>query len=321
MATHEQEIASLRKSSDKIEGAIKELQDKILEVGGVRLRAQQAKVDSILSQIDTLNDQTTKLTVARSAAEKNIEKTRKVVEKTEQELEETNTKRDEIETEKEEKTQIAIGIKSRCEEAQSLMDFKKSALDELKIEVDQNDNTIKQLRKMEVEMKNRMDQKTGERANNERAVTHWERQIKELSLQKLGLSVEEDEEELPVFPEEELHDVDVEVMEAEIADMEGGKCVRAAFPKREEYLTNASFHSPTGSCCAESRSARRVQATARRVRGSRHGSRPGNACPRRCQGGLRHLAQEATRGVHERLHCHLFETQRDVPNDHPWRQH
>ena len=120
MAAYEQELASLRKSSGKIEEAIKELQDKILEVGGVRLRAQQAKVDSINTQIDTLTDQTTKMTVAQASAEKNIQKMHKTVEKTEQELEETNTKRVEIETEKEEKTQIAIAIKSRCEEAQSV---------------------------------------------------------------------------------------------------------------------------------------------------------------------------------------------------------
>lgn len=222
MAAYEQELGTLRKSSDKIEQAIKELQEKILEVGGVRLRAQQAKVDSISSQIDTLNEQTTKLTVTQGAAEKNVQKTRKAVEKTEQELQETETKRAEIEIEKEEKTKAAIGVKTRCEEAQMLMDEKKSHLDELKVEVDKADEAIKKLKKMELEMTNKIDDRKKERVANEKALSHWQRQLKDLVLQKLGLSVDEDEEELPTFADEDLDDLDVQATEGDIAEMEGG---------------------------------------------------------------------------------------------------
>ncbi|KAI9033329.1 hypothetical protein DFJ74DRAFT_176515 [Hyaloraphidium curvatum] len=220
MAGHEQEIATLKKSSSKIEDGIKELQEKIMEVGGVRLRSQQAKVDGMNSQIDALNDQATKLKVSQAAAEKNIQKARKAVEKSEQELEETNTKRTEIETEKEQKTQIAIAVKARCEEAQKLMDVKKAQLDEIKVEVDEADNAIKKLRKMEVEMTAQMEEKKREQTSNDKAVAHWQRQLKELTLQKLGLSEEEDQEELPTFADEDLEDLDVAAMESEMADME-----------------------------------------------------------------------------------------------------
>ena len=107
-------------------------------------------------------------------------------------------------------------------------------LDEIKIEVDQNDTTIKQLRKMEVEMNNKIDEKRKERSTNEKAAQHWQRQILELSLQKLGLSEEEDSEELPTFADEDLDDTDVAGMEAEMAEMEGES---NAFPIRSKNGT------------------------------------------------------------------------------------
>ena len=49
-------LEQLKSSSSSLEQEIKALQNQIMDAGGVRLRGQKAKVDSIQDQITTINE-------------------------------------------------------------------------------------------------------------------------------------------------------------------------------------------------------------------------------------------------------------------------
>lgn len=79
--TLDAEIASLTKETDKlreksssINDDIKSLQNKILEVGGVRLRAIQSKVSITKGLLDLANESITKAEVGQAKAERDVEK-------------------------------------------------------------------------------------------------------------------------------------------------------------------------------------------------------------------------------------------------------
>lgn len=67
-------IDKLQTSSDLITNEIKKLQEKILEVGGVRLRSQQSKVDGLHDQLLSLNTGVTSIKVERAVRERGLQK-------------------------------------------------------------------------------------------------------------------------------------------------------------------------------------------------------------------------------------------------------
>ena len=82
----QRDVESLRLETSCIEDEIKNLQDKIMEVGGVRLRGQKAKVDGLREQIETLTEDISNAEVAKSKSEKQKTKLENLYSETEQEL-------------------------------------------------------------------------------------------------------------------------------------------------------------------------------------------------------------------------------------------
>jgi structural maintenance of chromosome 4 len=81
------DVDKLHAETSGIENEIKALQEKIMEVGGVKLRSQKAKVDDLRDQIAALNDRITTCDVARAKNEKDCEKFSKTLKSSEEELE------------------------------------------------------------------------------------------------------------------------------------------------------------------------------------------------------------------------------------------
>jgi len=66
----QKELDQLNASSQALESAIKSLQERILEVGGVRLRAAKAKVDGLNESLQTKNQQLIQAQVQLKTASK-----------------------------------------------------------------------------------------------------------------------------------------------------------------------------------------------------------------------------------------------------------
>ncbi|KAK0434825.1 RecF/RecN/SMC N terminal domain-containing protein [Armillaria borealis] len=72
IATYTADLKKLQERSSTIEAAIKDLEKKILEIGGAKLLAQRSKVDGIKLHLGLANDEITKAEVAKKRAQNDV---------------------------------------------------------------------------------------------------------------------------------------------------------------------------------------------------------------------------------------------------------
>jgi structural maintenance of chromosome 4 len=114
------EMEQLKQQTLVIEEDIKALQQKIMEVGGVKLRSQKAKVENIKEQIETCNEQIVRAQVARTKAEKDLQKAEAAVITNTEELERIAEEIASIEEDITNKTSAALEVRQRCDEAKAV---------------------------------------------------------------------------------------------------------------------------------------------------------------------------------------------------------
>jgi len=218
------ELAKLRSETSGTEEEIKALQDKIMEVGGVRLRSQKAKVDGLREQIETLNEQHMQADIAKTKAEKTKVKVEKAFRDSTEELENVTRDMEGLEAEIKEQVKAAEEIKTRVEEAQHFLDVKKDELEVVKEELDEKRKQMNTTRAVEIEMKNKLEQHQKSLVENQRKMASWSEKMEKLTMHQLkdyGVAVGEEEEVgLPQFSEDELRDMDKEVLKKEVANVE-----------------------------------------------------------------------------------------------------
>lgn len=120
ITTADKELDKLHTETADVEAEIKALQDKIMEVGGVKLRSQKAKVDGLKQQIDTLNDQSSNAEVARSKEEKQCAKHEKAHKDAVKELDKLAVDTEKVEEDMAAHQSDISGIKQQAEEAQDV---------------------------------------------------------------------------------------------------------------------------------------------------------------------------------------------------------
>ena len=117
------ELADLTTNSDAIQDEIKILQEKIMEIGGVRLRSQAEKVDSLKEQINTQQSNLAKLTAEKGAREKNLTKLGEKIAKKEAELAGIDDQIEAAQAELAKKAQECQSFKKMASEANSVIFF------------------------------------------------------------------------------------------------------------------------------------------------------------------------------------------------------
>ncbi|SCV71157.1 BQ2448_2745 [Microbotryum intermedium] len=239
----DKEIASLSKDLDNlrsetkgIEGQITALQNKILEVGGVRLRGQQTKVQDLKSQIDLANERLTKAEVGKAKSEKDAAKLTKSMGANQKALESAQHELEELMQQMQGGDAEVSAVRDAVEKVQAVLESKTDELAEMKRTLDAQLEIMTQFRKREMELKQQVDQhsKLLKDANN--AIEYWSEKVANLVLNEINEDDEDDEEEAgqgsgrekPPRPETELHqysdeeiaELDVKVLKAKISALE-----------------------------------------------------------------------------------------------------
>lgn len=150
IAGNTKEADKLRQSASGIESQIKELQEKILEVGGVKLRALQSKVANTRGLIDLGGDNLTKAEVAQAKAERDAEKLSKSIAANTAKLEEMDGELATIEGEWKACSNDLETIRSKVEEAQNSLEAVQDTLTEAKNELEEKSSSINAFRALEV---------------------------------------------------------------------------------------------------------------------------------------------------------------------------
>jgi structural maintenance of chromosome 4 len=112
------EIEDLNSQKSGIEEEIQTLQNKIMEVGGVRLRGQRAKVDGLKEQIGMLADEISNAEVQKSKNEKLIIKHTKARDGAEKELNQIAEDLEKLEEDVENQANDASGWRQKADEAE-----------------------------------------------------------------------------------------------------------------------------------------------------------------------------------------------------------
>lgn len=144
------EYDQLNAKSGKIEQAIKDLEKRILEIGGSRLLTQKSKVDGIRLLINLANEEVTRAEVARAKAEKDFGKLKVSIEGNEVTYGEFEDEVKELQETLQELRTYLASLREKYEDAQQAAENSKEDLDQLKKELDEKDDQIKDFLKKQV---------------------------------------------------------------------------------------------------------------------------------------------------------------------------
>lgn len=150
IASLSEETEKLRSQSSAISEQIKELQNKILEVGGVKLRAIQSKVITTKGLLDLANESITKAEVGQAKAERDAEKLGKAIEANKIKLEEAEAELEVVEGDLKACSGDLGVIRERVQEAVDASTDVQEALSQSKAELDEKMTDINSFRALEV---------------------------------------------------------------------------------------------------------------------------------------------------------------------------
>ncbi|WVQ96218.1 hypothetical protein IAU59_003322 [Kwoniella sp. CBS 9459] len=247
--TLDSEIASLTKEADKLKEKssvisfqIKSLQEKILEVGGVRLRAIQSRVSTTKGLLDLANEAITKAEVGQAKAQRDSVKLEKSIEKNKVALEEVESELQVVEGDLQACSADLATIKEKVQEAMDASEDVKEALGESKKELDEKMGGINAFRALEMDIKQKIEDNGRIQKDSKDKYRHWKKRHEELEL----VYIDEDEEE---EEEEAQEKVDTEAQAEPDADAEesqdGAEATKKAVPKKKkENSTELVEYSP-----------------------------------------------------------------------------
>lgn len=133
-----------------IDAEIKDLERKILEIGGSRLLKQKSTVEGISLHIQLANDEITKAEVAKAKAEKDVAKYTTSITALEASLAEARKEVEKLTQDIDECVEYINEIKEQVALAQDAAESAREELDSLKADLDEKSDKIQEFRQLEV---------------------------------------------------------------------------------------------------------------------------------------------------------------------------
>ncbi|EGD82304.1 Smc4l1 protein [Salpingoeca rosetta] len=216
LAAVEKELAALGKKRDsaaakaeKVEHEIAALEEELANVGGVRVKAQRAKVDGISDEISTLQGNITKANVTAKTAKRKKTQLEKKLEKAQAEKEETAAAIAKLKESFADIETKALEVMEEQKKATLLLEEREEAMQDIKEKYDQVEERLQALRSGLVDQEHELEEVDRELRDNQNKAKHWRRKLDALTLHKIDVDVDEEQEE--------------EQEEAASADGTGGK--------------------------------------------------------------------------------------------------
>ncbi|KAJ6609837.1 RecF/RecN/SMC [Mycena sp. CBHHK59/15] len=178
------ELQELQQKSEKIEIAIQELEQKILDIGGSKLLTQKSKVDGIRLHITLANDEITKAEVAKAKAEKDVAKLTASIEANSGSLEEVEADLELLNEQIAELAEFISSHKANVEAAKAAAENSKDDLETLKTALDEKEEEIQHSSKRRVAKENTA------------LVEHWRDELETLKLEEIDDDDEDEDEDM-----------------------------------------------------------------------------------------------------------------------------
>ncbi|OQV02977.1 hypothetical protein CLAIMM_08084 [Cladophialophora immunda] len=176
------ELEQLHSETASVEAEIQALQDRIMEVGGIQLRTQKARVDGLKERIDMLNDDISNAEVAKTKKEKLKVKNEKTKSDAEKELESLSRDLEQLEQDIERHKSAAAELRAQVDKAEEQQSNMKDELGDLKKNLDAQTAELNSTRAVEIEMKNKLEENNKVLADNQKKSRYWTEKLSKLTL-------------------------------------------------------------------------------------------------------------------------------------------
>lgn len=221
MGKIERDLDKLRAASSGIEEAITELEDQIMKVGGIELRAQKAKVEGIKEMMELNNERTVKADVARGRADMDCERAISTIADIEAQLKLLQQELGTVAETASERRALTAEVEDRAQAAREEMEDHEAAREQLAEQLEEYSGAMNRFRRLELETKQKVEDNQRSLTDNKKRLAHWTERIGKLQLHLL-LEEEDTEDDgetklqLPMYPVEEVREFDKEGLLAEI---------------------------------------------------------------------------------------------------------
>ena len=210
IASLSKEVEKLRSGTASLEAEIQALQEKIMEVGGLQLRSQKAKVDGLKERIDMLNDDVSNAEVAKTKNEKLKIKHEKTKHDAEKELESLSKDLDRLEDDREKHKSGAADLGEQAGQAEEQQNTMKEELGDLKKNLDAQTAELNSTRALEIETKNKLEENQKVLADNHKKSRYWAEKLSKLTLHDIadleGTSQSQADQQPQQTTDEEMQD-------------------------------------------------------------------------------------------------------------------
>lgn len=211
------------------ESRIASLEEKIMDAGGVELKVQNSKVDSIKQKIEIIHEKTSGDAMAIKKLENDVKRHTKIIADSETELKSAEEDSTVISEELGEKRRVIEELKLTAEVIQSDINERETELEKILDELDELNSKINELRSDEIELRNQLEKLTSVIRRNRREVEEAEETLLGLVLRDCSSYIDwmpEDERlkyngsEIYQLSEDEIDSVDLEKVDVDISEIE-----------------------------------------------------------------------------------------------------
>ncbi|KAJ1796159.1 Structural maintenance of chromosomes protein 4 [Coemansia sp. RSA 2399] len=187
ISQEQESMAELQEQCANIEIAIKELQEKIMQAGGIRLRAQKSKVDGLLERISTVRDEASRWEVSQSKSRKELARVERSNAGRDAQINDLQSQLEEVTKEIDTKSMSAIEIKNRSDTARGQLETKRDELDRIKEQLDVKMEEYNEMRTKEAALKRKLDDIERALAEGTRGVNYWNSEMEHLALHSMEI--------------------------------------------------------------------------------------------------------------------------------------
>lgn len=210
-----------------LESQIKNLEEKIMDAGGVELRVQNSKVDSIRQKIEIINERTSNDRMNIRKLENDIKRHNKIIEESSKELEETEKELAEIQSQQ--KYSELEALTAEINDIEREKEEKEEELENIKGELDERAQQMNKFKSTEIEIENKMEKYNAIIKKVKHQIRGDEESLKALIIRDVTPYISWLEEEelvkyngafIEELTDDKFQKIDMDVVDEEIAELE-----------------------------------------------------------------------------------------------------
>lgn len=219
----------LKSQMSDLETKIKDLEEKIMEAGGVELRIQNSKVDSLKQKIEIINERSSGDIMAVKKLENDIKRHTKIIAEIEEELKVAEAELTNIQELQTEKTSELEQLNEKISELQGFREEKDDQLEKIKSDLEERQNQINEFKSAEIEIENKLEKYNSVVRKCQRQIDDDQESLDALIVRDVTEYIDwlEEEEQakyngsvIEKYEEEELINFDQDAVEEDISNIE-----------------------------------------------------------------------------------------------------